>query len=377
MGRRTRGHGRDDERSERGSTDMHERTWMMVLLAGVLATGLALTGCGARTGLEVDPEDAGMDGGVLQGPDDAGTDAGVDAPPACVPGVVALEAGRTDVVFVIDRSGSMAATFEGAPPLPGELTRWEILESAMDDALGAFRGRSAIAVGAKFFPSRSSRTVDDSCAVLPGLDVPIGVGSAPGVVAGFARWDPAGGTPLAPALEEAILALDAVATERSAQFIVMATDGAPTCTSNAASASLDAIRRAHEERGIDVVVVGIASTAPEVALLDLMAETGGRPRRIGDSERRFYDARDPALLGSLLGEVTNDLARCVFAVPIPPRPDDEVEVLVGGEVVPSDPARSNGWDWTSESRAQLSLFGEACDRAIALDGDVRANITCR
>lgn len=335
-----------------------------------------LCACGARTGLEVDRLDAGMDARAPNVLDDAGVDGGTDAP-VCVPGTVPLEPGRTEIVFVVDRSGSMAATFEGLPPGPGEPSRWTLLANAMDRALEVFRGQSTVAVGAKFFPSRSSRVVTDDCAVLPGLDVPIGVGSAPGIVAQFARWGPAGGTPLGPALDEAIAGLSAVATERSAQFIVMATDGAPTCGRNATQAALDAIGRAHGERGIDVLVVGIASTEPEVALLDRMAVEGGRPRPSAAGERRFYDARDPALLDALLGDITRDLTRCVLAVPIPPRPEDAIEVFVGGELVPSDPARENGWDWTSERRAQLGLFGSACTRAIETGGDVRAIITCR
>lgn len=340
----------------------------------VLAVGLA-SGCGARTGLGVDRFDAGIDAANVV-PEDAGADTGIDAP-TCVPGPVALQAGRTDIVFVIDRSGSMAATFEGLPPAPREPSRWDILAEAMDDALEVFRGQPRLAVGAKFFPSRSRRVVTDSCAVLPGLDVDLGVGAAAGVVAQFARWGPAGGTPLAPALEEASAALSARAGDGNAQFIVMMTDGAPTCSEDAVSASLDAIRRAHTDFGIDVLVVGIASTEPEVELLDVMAVEGGRPRPAVTGERRFYEARDPTLLQSLLNEITRDLARCVFAVPIPPRPEDEVEVLVGGEVVPADPMRENGWDWTNTQRAQLSLFGPACERAIETAGDVRAVITCR
>ncbi len=346
---------------------------------GALGIALAVLtmGCGARTGLGVERLDAGMDA-ANAAPDagtDAGTDAGPDAGPVCVPGPVALEAGRTDVVFVIDRSGSMEATFEGLRPGPRESSRWEILEVAMDEALAVFVDQPQIAVGAKFFPSRSSRVVTDSCAVLPGLDVALGVGAAPGVVAQFARWDPAGGTPLAPALDEAITALQA-AGQDNAQFIVMMTDGAPTCARDAVSASFEAIRRAHQELGIDVLVVGIASTEPEVELLDVMAVEGGRPRPAEPGERRFYEARDPALLQSLLNAITRDLARCVFGVPIPPGPEDEVEVRVGGELVSPDPSRENGWDWTSERRTQLSLFGAACERVIDTGADVRAIIAC-
>jgi hypothetical protein len=267
----------------------------------------------------------------------------------------------------------MRAAFDGLPPGVGEPSRWALLERAMSEALSVFDER--IGVGAKFFPSRSGRPVEDDCAVFDGLDVPIGPGRAEGVITQFARWNPAGGTPLGPATREALDALLARDSPNSAQFIVVATDGAPTCAPDAFPQALEVIREAHEDHGVDVYVLGIASTEPEVERLDVLAVQGGRPRPLGE-ERRFYDARDPELLSSLLNEITRDLAQCVFSVPFPPGEEDEVEVLVAGETIPRDEERVNGWDWTSDRRQQLSLFGDACERAIDSGGRVRANITC-
>ncbi len=348
------------------------------MLAPRLALSVAILacGCGSKTGLAVEAMDAGRDAGPdAFVPPDAGRDAGPDAP-VCVPGVVALDPSEIEVVFVIDRSGSMASNFEGLPPAPGELSRWETLELAMADALEVFGTGGRTSLGAKFFPSRSRRGTDDPCAVFDGLDVNLSPGAARGIVSAFSAWNPAGGTPLAPALEEALEALEVHGDPDNAQFIVAMTDGAPTCTGSAAADALAAIRQAHDERGVDVFVVGIASTAPEVELLDVMAIQGGRARP-AEEERRFYDARDPTLLSSLLNEITRDLALCVFAVPIPPRPEDVVEVLVDGALVARDEARADGWDWTSERRTQLSLFGDACARVIESGAEVRANITCR
>jgi hypothetical protein len=243
----------------------------------------------------------------------------------------------------------------------------------MQSSLSVFDDR--IGVGAKFFPSRSMRPVEDSCAVFPGLDVEIGPGHTAGVIAHFDRWRPSGGTPLAPATREAVDALLARADENTAQFIVVATDGQPTCTDDAVSQALLVVREAHETHGIDSYVVGIASTDPEVAILDALAIEGGRARPAGES-RRFYDAREPALLEELLTEITRDLTQCVFNVPFPPGPEDTIDVRVAGASVPRDEDRTDGWDWTSERRAQLSLFGGACTSAIDAGGAVRAIITC-
>lgn len=335
---------------------------------------LVSTGCGSKTALRVDPPDATIrfDAGGTDAGRDAGFDAGADGGLQCVPGVVALDPSTVEVVFVIDRSGSMDASFDGSVPRPRE-SRWEILELALGDALMAFDER--VGVGAKFFPTQTIRATEGPCDVFGGLEVPIGPGRAPGIVSQFSRYDPYGGTPLGPALREALDALLARADENSAQFIVAATDGQPTCGPDAVSDALTVIEEAHAENGVDVYVLGIASTDPEVALLDIMATAGGRARPASEG-RRFYDARDPVLLESLLAAITRDLAQCVFTVPVPPSEEDVVEVIVDGDPVRRDISRTDGWDWTSDRRAQLSLFGSACERAIASGGRVRANITC-
>ncbi|MBX3271780.1 MAG: VWA domain-containing protein [Sandaracinaceae bacterium] len=347
----------------------------MKACALVAALALAL-GCGSRTGLGVEAYDAGSarDAGSDAGSDaglDAGTDAGVDAGLVCRPGVVRLEQGIAEVVFVVDRSGSMAFGFDGLPAGRGE-SRWEILERALGAALEAFDER--VSVGAKFFPTQTMRATEGPCDVLEGLDVDVGPGRAPGILTQFRRYTPFGGTPVGPATRVALDALLARADERRSQFIVIATDGAPTCGGSAVREVVEAVRAARDDHGIDVYVVGISSAPGEVDLLNQLAISGGRPRPSTEA-RRFYDARDPELLGTLLGEIARDLARCVFAVPVPPREDDVVEVSVGGMTVPHDPTRESGWDWTGPGRAQISLFGAACDRATG-GAAVRANIAC-
>ena len=208
----------------------------------------------------------------------------------------------------------------------------------------------------------------------PGLETPLGSGGMFGIISEFTRFDPAGGTPVAPATEEALTTLLARSDENAAQFIVIATDGAPTCSREATAETIDVVTRAHDENGIDVYVIGIAS-GPETALLNQLAILGGRPRPPTEANR-FYDASDPAALDALLGDIARDLTQCVFEVPIPPGPDDEVQVFVAGDLVARDEMRMEGWDWTSVRRSQLSLFGSACERAIASGGAVRADIAC-
>ncbi len=349
---------------------------MKRLAIGLL--GLTLAGCGAKTGLDLRspdagprmdaaPPDAGSDGGF-----DAGLDAGFDGGIVCVPGNIRLNASRVEVVFVIDRSGSMNADFAGGPARPLE-SRWEILEASLSGALDTFD--DTIGVGAKFFPTQTIRATEGPCDVFGGLEVPIGPGRAPGIISQFGRYNPNGGTPVGPAVRAALDALLERSDEDSAQFIVVATDGAPTCGPDPVGDATAVIGEAHEMYGVDVYVLGIASTAPEVDLLDRMAVIGGRARPASEGSR-FYDASDPMLLDALLSSIARDLVQCVFRVPIPPGDDDVIEVFVSGDLVARDESRESGWDWTSDRRSQLSLFGAACERAIASGGRVRADITC-
>ena len=55
-----------------------------------------------------------------------------DAPLGCVPGHYTLVRGITEVVFVIDRSGSMAFNLDGSMLPP---RRWDVLRSALDVSL--------------------------------------------------------------------------------------------------------------------------------------------------------------------------------------------------------------------------------------------------
>ncbi|MCC6873324.1 MAG: VWA domain-containing protein [Sandaracinaceae bacterium] len=355
---------------------MSQARWRIAIVLAVLVAG-----CGARTGLGADAFDAAppaLDAGIdAPPPIDAGLDAGTDAR-VCVPGVVVLRASPVEVVFTVDRSGSMRATFEGGSPGPGELSRWETLRMALEGPLASFDAR--IEAGAKFFPSRSLRPTDDDCAVFDRLDVEIGPGRGDAILSYFARFGPAGGTPIGPAVTRATDALRASSPNgEAAQFIVLATDGEPSCQvpgepRSPLELALESVRAAHEDHGIDVFVIGIASTGPQIAVLEELARLGGRARPGGGPS--YYYARDPEALDAVLGGIARDLAQCAFEVPVPPTDRDRVRVLIGGEEIRQDAARANGWDWMTPGRTQLGLFGSACDAAVAAGGRVRADIVC-
>src|SRR5687768_1067913 len=86
-----------------------------LVLGGAL---LAIASCGSRTGLFAGD---GSGGGPIGPTTDGSTpnpDARVDGQVACTPGRFAFQLAIPQLMFVIDRSGSMAFALDGTQPSP-------------------------------------------------------------------------------------------------------------------------------------------------------------------------------------------------------------------------------------------------------------------
>ncbi|MCC6873323.1 MAG: VWA domain-containing protein [Sandaracinaceae bacterium] len=361
------------------------------LLVAPLA-GLLALGCGSKTGLlipdsSVEP-DAGMDGAV------------------CMPGELVLTRRGAQVIFTIDRSNSMADRLEGGDPMPGEPTRWEILQ----DALGATLPISdpLLEVGAKFFPGVIPEDVmspAEACLVDSGIDLEPRRGNAPQLLRFFETTEPRGGTPTAVGLGEISTWIGMNPAPGIPRFVVLATDGGPNCNPDVGiptdvclctgtredclspivspyncideQRTQDAIARLFAGQGVPVYVIGIDNPArPDLMeVLDRMAIAGGRPRP-DDGGSRFYSVRRTEDLRGALTTITESIARCVFTVLPAPPASGAIELSIEGTLIPRDPTRTEGWDFTTPDRREVSLFGGACERAVAADGVVDAIVPC-
>jgi len=366
------------------------------------ASVLLLLGCGAKTGLKIpdagDAPDAGMD---------AGYDSGVDAA-ACFPEPVALERRGAQVMFVVDRSNSMNDTLDGQDPIPGEPTRWNILGDTLTDVL---EDRDPLLeIGAKFYPSVFGPIPGDmpmqACVVDMGIDVPPARGRLGRIRDLFNSTSPAGGTPTAAALNEVARFYASRPAPGVPRFVVLATDGGPNCSPDPPEdhttclctggpmdclddvfgplnciddvRTIEVIRRLNEDLEIPVYVIGIDDpTRPDLAdVLDQMAIAGGRPLGEEEATRRFYSVGERDELEGALTTIADTIARCVFELsPVPP-PAARVEVAVDGLIIPRDGTRSEGWDFTAPDASEITIFGGACERVTATDGDVTAEILC-
>jgi hypothetical protein len=353
---------------------------------------VAIGSCGSRTGL------FGVDGAIAALPDGAlpdgfvPPDSGVDGKVPCMPGRFNFELATAQLMFVVDRSGSMAFSLDGQQPRngslpPGVLSRWDTLRDALFQTITPFDNQ--LAMGAKFFPEVNpggSAPADEACRTDVGVPIAPARGNVSQIINVFDTTDPNGGTPTAEALR---LAAEYITGTRGvARTMILATDGAPNCngdldqtrctctsvTGNCATApggefnclddtrSISAITDIFQTMKIPVFVIGIGSTErPEfLKVLDDMAVAGGRPR---PTTPRHYNVQSGAELQSALTSISDSIAKCTYLTPSAPTDPNAITVEINGKSIPRDPTHMNGWDWVDQAFGELAFFGPACAAA--------------
>jgi hypothetical protein len=352
----------------------------LLFFALMLGAFLAVMSCGARTGLLVDD----FSGGSGTGVGDAALDADADAVAvACTPGHFGLTKAIPAVSFVIDRSRSMGTRFSGAR------SRWEVLTDALATTLPPID--ATMDLGALIFPAVA--TGDQSCSVAGTPDLPLALNNVGPLVALMRANVPNGGTPTAPALENAATALLSFRAASSARAMVLATDGAPNCNSaldgrtcrcvsgrcgNNPDQCLDDVRTVetitrHATQGLPTYVIGIEDSAGEFSdVLDAMANAGGRPRASG--AHRYYAATSAAELDDALVTIRNQVGGCVFLSVSVPSADGSISVTANGAIVPFDPTGKNGWSWANRANGEIVLSGDACAAVTAADGGATLSV---
>lgn len=380
-------------------------------MAGSL--GLAFFGACSRTEIYADGE-AAIDAAIVK---DVAADAPVvlDATPdvqpkACIPGQFDFERATTQLVFVIDRSGSMAFSLDGQDRNPPRgQSRWKILQSSLSPALQSLQG--TVELGAKFFPEEFEAADPDaqlkSCSGGTVVDVPPTRNNAQSILSVFDRTNPIGGTPTADAMQGARNYLLGAGRRYLARFLVLATDGAPNCNSDPAITPQNCVCTARDisycqeplfdpqqclddRRTVDVVraindtdkvatfVIGVgadqAQSPAYLATLNAMAIAGGRPR---SGTVKYYDGSTVAGLNGAVQSIQNGVARCVFVTPSAPKDPDAISVTIDGTPVARDATNQTGWNWTDQDYGALAFFGPACDTLLAnADAKVSGTVAC-
>ncbi len=383
-----------------------------LLSAGLFTSAIALVAaCGSRTGLfgsdpGVDPN-ALLDGAVR---DRQAPDGPIDGQVPCTPGRFDFVLATAQLMFVIDRSGSMAFALDGRRPNqttqqlpPGVLSRWDTLRDALFQTITPFD--NALAMGAKFYPEEiadpNDPREDDACRTDIGVGIPPARSNVSRILDVFDTTSPLGGTPTAEALRLAAQYLGGARTV--ARTIILATDGAPNCngalnnltcvcTSAVAPCSdprtgapenclddtrtINVARDIFEVQKIPVYVIGIGGSEDPafISVLDNLAVAGGRPR---PTAPRHYNVQSSAELKASLQSIGDSIAKCTYLTPSAPTDPNAINVEINGRPIQRDPTRTNGWDWVDQAFGTLAFFGPSCDAASAGSPAITGVVTCK
>ena len=286
-----------------------------------------------------------------------------------------LERQPPDVLILLDRSGSMGD--QVIPPgydvgmfvlclllknCPPTMSKWEAMTSALETSVTA--GAASVNYGLKLFPE------DDNCGVADGAAVPVAADNARAINDKLAGTAPGGATPTTTALASAGRYLSKLGGPNP-RFVLLATDGEPSCGGDAAAASAAVSNLA--AAGIPVYVIGIATQGMADAALSAMAMAGGRPR---NATPPYYPVQTAADLSATLSAIGGQIASCSFAVrrPDPPADPSNVAVKANGARVPK--SETDGWRYGPDM-ASIELTGTWCDRIQSGEiSDLEASFAC-
>jgi hypothetical protein len=268
-----------------------------------------------------------------------------------------LEKTPPDLMLVLDRSSSMNQMVPGAQMAA---TLWTETLAAVDAVV--MGTQAGVNWGLKLFP------LPTGCMVSAGAEVPVATSNYTAVL-DRARMEGtnmiggglSGGTPTDTAVIGATSYLTGlVATRKNPKYILLATDGEPTCTNGVnqggTTAAIAAITAA-VNAGFKVYVIGLAIGGEGITTLNDMAVAGGVPRN--DPMTRYYPVANRADLVQTLTTITGQVTNCVFPLSRPPPVPSNVKVTVDGVKVEEN--MMNGWSYTGNNMA-IQFNGAICEQ---------------
>lgn len=193
----------------------------------------------------------------------------------------------------------------------------------------------------------------------------------------------AGSSPLALALELSRGYYETLEDDGRARFILLATDGEPSCTlaselspsvlynpagSLLPSPCYDALASISRliSQGIRIIILGVAPSASEnpdgrPSCLDLLSTFGSGP--ITSNQPSFYSFSTREQIGREIEQAlrVGDSPSCTFELIERPSGFEGAQVLLDHEEIPYESA--DGWVMTSMTRPiQFEVLGKACER---------------
>lgn len=303
--------------------------------------GAAVAGTGGSN-----PGSGGSAPGSGGAPD---SDAEADGP-VCGVQTFPLEAVPPDLLLVLDHSGSMQELPDGTLcPSCTTMQKWSQVTAAIQDVVA--QTDATTRWGLKIFPD------DGACGAAAPPAVAVGPGSGAAVTGAIAAnpITAMGSTPTRLAVAAGAAYLRAL-PDANPKYLVLATDGLPTCAQGAVNQTLGdaagavAAVAAAAGQGVPTFVVGIGAVAAAAATLDDLAAAGGTAR---PGAPRYYPVSSTADLVAVLAAIQQKVS-CQFHLQVAPPDPQRVGVTADGVAV----ARA---DWVlGADGLTVTLTGAAC-----------------
>ena len=337
---------------------------MRALKSTILCVLLFAPACAkvAPGGLPVDQGSGGTSGGggpqtgaggARMTPHDAGTGVVVDTGMGETCGSFNFKptAKTAVLMLVLDRSGSMKNS------LPNNAgTKWDVVTAAVNPAIKATQ--NGIQWGMKTFPG------DSGCngVATSGVDVMVAPMNAANLSTKIGQTTPEGdGTPTGDGVLAAFNYLKGLSTT-DPKYILLATDGDPSCPGDGITYALQQITAAHSA-GISTFVIGVGTGHDSGTNLDSMAIAGGQARPVTNPlDTKYFPADSPDELAMTLKAITGQIASCVFSLGQRPPDMQFVNVTLGATEIPYNVAGVNGWQFVLGDTSTITVVGNWCDQ---------------
>jgi hypothetical protein len=265
-----------------------------------------------------------------------------------------------DILIVLDRSGSMNEDLSGTMCANGcgANSKWSIATTTLRSFLPTVEG--IVNWGLKLFA-----TPDNVCIVSNTVEIPPQINNAAAINARLMMTDAGSSTPTTSALLNAAAYLKTL-TDPRPKFILLATDGVPTCGTAPCAAGVNSTGMANQcddanaiamvktvhDMGFPTFVLGIGtSKAPGDGTLSQMAINGGYPRTGTPAYYPIDKAQD---LEDAFQSITGMVSSCFYTI----SPSLTGAQQVAG--VKADGVALSPGDYMILGNSGVQLIGQAC-----------------
>ena len=269
------------------------------------------------------------------------------------------------VMLTVDRSGSMDSPADGFNG-----SKWDGAVATLDTVTHQLQ--STIEMGLVLYPAGDSQ--NDQCRA-GGIEERVQLNNADNITSALQSTGPGGGTPTAPTLLVAGVALTALGSNGGQRAVILVTDGGPNCNESldgdscrcVSSDAADCVGFAGNCLD-DVNTIGVARQLNNLGFPTFVLTVPGAENfndvlnnlAVAGGTGAFYETTSANDLAAALEDIAVRLGACRFDLPGSPRADG-ISVDIDGAEVGRDPQRQNGYDLVDANT--IELCGTACDNA--------------